>query len=83
MGYMINLTKNILMIPAVIKKIYDAKISSLPEVKIWGDGKSRREFMFSSDLADFISFAIKKIDKIPQNINVGVGLIIQLMSIIK
>ena len=36
-------------------------------------GKSRREFMFSSDLADFISFAIKKIDKIPQNINVGVG----------
>ena len=61
------------MIPAVIKKIHEAKKNNLQFVDIWGDGLARREFMYASDLADFIYFAIKNFNKMPQNINVGIG----------
>lgn len=61
------------MIPAVISKIYQAKLSDYSEISIWGDGKSRREFMYAEDLADFIFYAITNFDKMPQNINVGLG----------
>ncbi len=65
--------KNSHMIPAVIKKIHDAEKNRLPAVEIWGDGKARREFMYAQDLADFIFYAITHLDKLPQNINVGLG----------
>lgn len=61
------------MIPAVISKIYKAKLSNSREISIWGDGQSRREFMYTEDLADFIFYAITNFDKMPQNINVGLG----------
>ena len=61
------------MIPGVISKIHRAKINNLQSVDIWGDGLSRREFMYTADFADFIYFAIRNFDKMPQNINVGIG----------
>lgn len=61
------------MVPAVIKKIYDAKQNNISEIDIWGDGLARREFMYAGDLADFVFFAIDKFEKMPQNINVGLG----------
>lgn len=61
------------MLPAVIKKIHDAKENKLPQIDIWGDGEARREFMFAGDLADFIVFAIQNFKEMPQNINVGLG----------
>ena len=42
------------MIPAVIKKIHEAKKNNLEFVEIWGDGLASREFMYASDLSDFI-----------------------------
>ena len=61
------------MIPAVIRKIDEAKKSNLPEIDIWGDGEARREFMYAEDLADFIFYAINNFEKMPQNLNVGLG----------
>ncbi len=61
------------MIPAVIRKVYEAKMNNQPELDIWGDGTARREFMYAGDLADFIFFAIENFEKIPQNTNVGLG----------
>jgi GDP-L-fucose synthase len=61
------------MIPAVIKKIADAKANRLPSIDIWGDGLARREFMYAEDLANFVNFAIQKFSDMPQNINVGLG----------
>ena len=61
------------MIPAVIKKISDAKKRGDQQIDIWGDGLARREFMCAADLADFIFYAIPKFKDIPQNINVGLG----------
>ncbi len=61
------------MLPAVIRKLHNAKNENLPEVDIWGDGEARREFMFASDLADFIWYAIDNFDKMPNLLNVGLG----------
>jgi GDP-L-fucose synthase len=61
------------MLPAVIRKIYDAKVKKLSTVEIWGDGEARREFMFASDLADFIFYAISNFEIMPNLMNVGLG----------
>ncbi|MEO1942902.1 MAG: GDP-L-fucose synthase [Candidatus Thioglobus sp.] len=61
------------MIPAVIRKINDAKEKNKESIDIWGDGLARREFMYAGDFADFVWYAINNFDKMPQNINVGLG----------
>ncbi|VAW65716.1 GDP-L-fucose synthetase [hydrothermal vent metagenome] len=61
------------MIPAVIKKITDAKSNGVNIIEIWGDGTARREFMYAGDFADFIFYAIDHYEDIPQNLNVGLG----------
>ncbi|MDX1809606.1 MAG: GDP-L-fucose synthase [Sulfurospirillaceae bacterium] len=61
------------MLPAVIKKIHDAKINQSETLDIWGDGEARREFMYAEDLADFVYYALENFEKMPQNINVGLG----------
>lgn len=61
------------LLPAVIKKVYEAKLSKNPIVSIWGDGTARREFMYAQDFADFLFFAIKNIDNMPDALNVGLG----------
>lgn len=61
------------MIPAVIKKIYDAEKAKKLSIDIWGDGSARREFMYAGDLADFVFYALKHYESMPQNINVGLG----------
>ncbi len=65
--------KNSHMIPAVISKLFDAKKSNQSAVDIWGDGQARREFMYAGDLADFVFYAICNFERMPQNINVGLG----------
>jgi GDP-L-fucose synthase len=65
--------KNSHMIPAVIKKIYEAKRLGNEQIEIWGDGLARREFMYVEDLANFIFYAIPNFKLMPQNINVGFG----------
>ena len=61
------------MLPAVIKKIHEAKEKNQDTLDIWGDGEARREFMYAEDLADFIYYALENFEKMPQNINVGLG----------
>jgi GDP-L-fucose synthase len=61
------------MIPAVIRKINDAKNNNLKSIDIWGDGSARREFMYMADFADFVYYAIDNFEVMPQNINVGLG----------
>jgi len=61
------------MIPAVIRKINDAKNNNLKSIDIWGDGLARREFMYTADFADFVFYAVDNFETMPQNINVGLG----------
>jgi GDP-L-fucose synthase len=61
------------MLPAVIKKIYEAKNNNVNKIDIWGDGLAKREFMYVEDLADFIYYSINNFNRLPQNINIGLG----------
>lgn len=70
------------VLPALIRRFHEAKIKGAPEVVVWGSGKPRREFMYSSDLGDAILFllslpedrfaALTRPDVRPL-INIGVG----------
>ncbi len=60
------------LIPAVIRKINQAKYNN-EDVKIWGDGKARREFLYAEDLADFILFSLNNYKSLEDYTNVGLG----------
>lgn len=62
------------LIPAIIHKVYKAKVNNEKSVEIWGDGTARREFMYASDLADAVFKAITCYDQVPYIMNVGLGI---------
>jgi GDP-L-fucose synthase len=61
------------LVPAIIHKVYQAKLNGQKIVDIWGDGTARREFMYGGDLADMLVRAIKNFDALPAYMNVGLG----------
>ncbi|QGX96911.1 GDP-L-fucose synthase [Roseovarius faecimaris] len=61
------------LVPAIIRKVHEAKLSGAASVEIWGDGTARREFMFAGDLADAIWTAAARFDELPGFMNVGLG----------
>ena len=61
------------LIPAIIRKIHAAKENNISTVEIWGDGLSRREFMYAGDLAKIIASILKRFEEMPDVMNVGLG----------
>jgi len=61
------------LVPAIIHKIYEAKLSGSAHVEIWGDGTARREFMYAGDLADCLVESVRRFDTLPDTMNVGIG----------
>ena len=63
------------LIPAIIRKMSQAEKSAKPEIEIWGSGKSRREFTYVCDVANWVvSAAIDQDTKIPIILNLGIGI---------
>lgn len=60
------------VLPALIRKFHEAKITDLHRVVIWGSGTPRREFMHVDDLADACYFLMQEYNE-PGLINIGVG----------
>lgn len=50
------------VLPALMRKIHEAKLKGDKEVEIWGSGKPRREFLYSEDMADACVFIMENID---------------------
>ncbi len=50
------------VLPAMLRKMHEAKVSNEPQVEIWGSGKPRREFLYSEDMADACVFLLESID---------------------
>ena len=58
--------------PALIRKMYAAKIRNKTSIEVWGTGKAKRELIFVDDIADACIFFMNK--KIKDTlINIGVG----------
>jgi GDP-L-fucose synthase len=61
------------VLPALIRKFHDAKVSEESQVMVWGSGSPRREFLYVEDLADACVFLMDAYDG-PGHVNVGTGM---------
>ncbi len=50
------------VLPALLRKMHEAKMANTPQVEIWGSGKPRREFLYSEDMADACVFLLENRD---------------------
>jgi len=60
------------VIPALIKKVADAKKEGKDFIEVWGTGKASREFLYVEDAAKAIVLATEKYNK-PEPVNMGSG----------
>lgn len=60
------------VLPALIRKIHEAKINGDSEVMIWGSGNPRREFLHADDAANACVFLMDSYNE-PGFVNLGVG----------
>lgn len=60
------------VIPALIRKFHEAKVSGANQVTLWGSGRPRREFIYSEDFAEASIFLMKNYNA-AEIINVGTG----------
>jgi len=63
------------VMPALIRKFHEARISHEPEVVTWGSGKPHREFLHVDDMADACVYLMENFSKddIGEFVNIGVG----------
>jgi GDP-L-fucose synthase len=71
------------VLPALIRKMHEAKERGIPEVVVWGTGKPKREFLYSEDMADACLFLMSRPEEdfsslithhsSPPLINIGCG----------
>jgi len=60
------------VLPALLRKFYEAKEKDDKEVVVWGSGTPRREFLHADDLADACLFLMETYNE-PGLVNIGVG----------
>jgi len=60
------------VIPSLMRKMHEAKLANMPEITIWGSGKSLREFLHVDDLADAVVWLMNNYDG-KDFLNVGTG----------
>ena len=60
------------VLPALIRKVHEAKLAGSPSFTIWGSGTPRREFLHVDDLADACVFLMQRYSG-DEHVNVGFG----------
>jgi len=70
------------VIPGLVHRFHQAKTQGLAEVKIWGSGTPKREFLFVEDLAT-ICLELLKVENPPDWVNVGADQEISILELAK
>jgi GDP-L-fucose synthase len=70
------------VIPAIIKKVYEAREKGIKNIDVWGSGKATREFLYVEDAAEGIILAMEKYDK-PGPVNLGAGFEISIKDLVE
>lgn len=60
------------VIPGLLRRMHEAKVTRAPEVVVWGSGSPRREFMHADDLADAVFLLMERYEK-KEFLNIGTG----------
>lgn len=68
------------VLPALIRKVYEARRSGAAELKIWGTGAARREFLHVDDLADACILLMERYSS-EEPINIGYGSDISILDL--
>jgi GDP-L-fucose synthase len=63
------------VLPALIRKMHEAKLQNAKEVVVWGTGTPKREFLYSDDMADACVYLMEKFNASDTGlfVNIGVG----------
>jgi GDP-L-fucose synthase len=70
------------VLPALIRKVHEAKQANAKEVVVWGTGTPKREFLYSEDMADACIYLLEQMedklvslfnDEYPPLVNIGCG----------
>ncbi|MBE9189017.1 GDP-L-fucose synthase [Gloeocapsopsis crepidinum LEGE 06123] len=69
------------VIPALIRKVYEAQQKGDKEIRVWGDGSPTREFLYSEDAARGIVMGTLSYNE-PEPINLGTGFEISIRDLI-
>jgi len=69
------------VIPAVIKKCFDAKKNKRKSITVWGTGKPTREFLYVDDAARGIILASEKYNK-SDPVNIGAGFEVSIKDLV-
>jgi GDP-L-fucose synthase len=70
------------VMPAIIKKCFDAIQNGEDEIIIWGTGKATREFLYVEDCAEGIILAAERYDE-PYPVNLGAGFEISIKDLVE
>lgn len=70
------------VIPALIKKVADAKKAGQKYIDVWGTGKASREFLYAADCAEGIILATEKYNK-PEPVNIGANREIKIRDLVR
>lgn len=67
--------KNSHVLPALIRRMHEAKTGGQPEVVIWGTGAPQREFLYSDDLTDACVYLMERYNAsdLGEFVNIGTG----------
>ncbi len=68
------------VLPALMRKIHEAKLAGDPTVSIWGSGQPRREFLHVDDCAEACLFLMQTYDD-SEIVNIGVGADITILEL--
>ena len=60
------------VLPAMIRKFHEAKVSGAETVELWGTGSPLREFLYVDDMADACVFLLENYSG-EQHVNIGTG----------
>jgi GDP-L-fucose synthase len=60
------------VLPAMLRKMHEAKVNNIPEVILWGTGSPKREFLHADDMADACFYLMQNYSE-PGLVNIGVG----------
>ncbi len=69
------------VIPALIKKCFDAVKEKSRSITVWGTGKATREFLYVEDAAEGIALATERYDK-SEPVNLGAGFEISIKDLV-
>jgi GDP-L-fucose synthase len=60
------------VVPAIVRKMLEAREAGSERVALWGDGSATREFLYVEDCADALLLAARRYDE-PDPVNIGTG----------